>query len=226
MKYSILHSSSQSSLHSIAASETYEMSNDKSSAIEHHDFTEPNGNFDRSWREEKWTEGKPLQEEAHETFVDEKDLGVKEALKAYPMAVTWALVMATCVIMEGYDTNLMGNFFAYREQLDFTQRIHTNSTIAAFQIKYGRFVGVTKETPSGYQLTAAWQAGVSQASGIGSFFGTLLNGYLVAKYGQRRVVIGALVAITCFIFLQFFAPNLIVLTVAQVLIGYVPRSLL
>lgn len=97
---------------------------------------------------------------------------------------------------------------------------YTERYPAAFQIKYGRFVGVTKETPSGYQLTPAWQAGVSQASGIGSFFGTLLNGYLVAKYGQRRVVMGALVAITCFIFLQFFAPNLIVLTVAQILIGF------
>lgn len=91
------------------------MSAAKAGAIEHHDFSvEPNGNFDRSWREETWTEGKGLQEEAHETFVDEKDLGPLEAIKAYPMAITWALVMATCVIMEGYDTNLMGNFFAYR----------------------------------------------------------------------------------------------------------------
>jgi SP family general alpha glucoside:H+ symporter-like MFS transporter len=82
-------------------------------------------------------------------------------------------------------------------------------------------VGVTKHTPSGYQLTAAWQAGVGNASGIGSFFGTLLNGYLVAKFGQRRVVMGALIAMSCFVFLTFFAPNLIVLTVGEVLCGSV-----
>lgn len=91
--------------------------------------------------------------------------------------------------------------------------------LASFQIKYGRFVGVTKNTPSGYQLTPAWQAGVGNASGAGSFFGTLLNGYLVAKFGQRRVVIGALFAMSAFVFLTFFAPNLIVLTVGEILCG-------
>jgi SP family general alpha glucoside:H+ symporter-like MFS transporter len=103
------------------------MSAEKTGAIEHHDYgVEPNGNFDRSWREEKW-DGKALQQEAHETFVDEKDLGPLEALKAYPMAVVWALVMATCVIMEGYDTNLMGNFFAYRESNLSVPRFYTKS---------------------------------------------------------------------------------------------------
>jgi MFS transporter, SP family, general alpha glucoside:H+ symporter len=80
---------------------------------------------------------------------------------------------------------------------------------------------VTDSTPSGYQLTAAWQADVGQSSGVGSFFGTLLNGYLVAKFGQRRVVIGALVAMSAFIFITFFAPNLIVLTVGEILCGLV-----
>jgi SP family general alpha glucoside:H+ symporter-like MFS transporter len=70
-------------------------------------------------------------------------------------------------------------------------------------------VGVTPSTPSGYQLTAAWQAGTSQAPGVGSFFGTILNGYLVSRYGQRRVVIWSLVVLIGGIFLPFFAPNLI-----------------
>ncbi|KAJ9666737.1 hypothetical protein H2201_003141 [Coniosporium apollinis] len=164
---------------------------------------EHNGNFDRSWRDEQWGQ-KSLSSEAHEVHMDEKDLGPAAAIKAFPRAILWSLVFSTCVIMEGYDTNLLGNFYAY----------------PSFQIKYGRFVGVTKHTPSGYQLTAAWQAGIGNAAGIGSFFGTLLNGYLVAKYGQRRVVLGALVAMTAFIFLTFFAPNLIVLTVGQVLCGF------
>lgn len=78
---------------------------------------EDNGNFDRSWRDEKWVDGKPLQEEAAAVFVDEKELGPREALSAFAPAVGWSLVMATCVIMEGYDTNLLGNFFAYRQSL-------------------------------------------------------------------------------------------------------------
>lgn len=90
------------------------MSEIKESGI-HHASTieEANGNFDRSWRDEQWGE-KTLNAEAQEVYIDEKELGPAEAIKAYPKAVLWSLVMATCVIMEGYDTNLLGNFFAYR----------------------------------------------------------------------------------------------------------------
>lgn len=61
---------------------------------------EDNGNFDRSWRDEKWGE-KPLTEEARQVYVDEKELGPREAIKYFPKAVMWSLVMSTCVIMEG-----------------------------------------------------------------------------------------------------------------------------
>ncbi|KAJ5625616.1 hypothetical protein N7510_001925 [Penicillium lagena] len=149
-----------------------------------------------------WNE-KVLATEAQIGFVDEKELGALGALKAYPYAVLWCLVMAACVIMEGYDTILLGNFFAY----------------PAFQIKFGRFVGVTPSTPTGYQLTAAWQAGASQAPGVGSFFGSFFNGYLVSKFGQRRVVLWSLVFLIGCIFIPFFAPNLTVLTIGEVLCG-------
>ena len=57
---------------------------------------------------------KILTAEAEVGFAEERELGPLAALKAYPYAVLWSLVMATCVIMEGYDTALLGNFFAYR----------------------------------------------------------------------------------------------------------------
>jgi SP family general alpha glucoside:H+ symporter-like MFS transporter len=72
------------------------------------------GNIDNSWNDEKRDE-KVLTAEAQVGFADEKELGPWVALKAYPYAVMWSLVMATCVIMEGYDTALLGNFFAYRK---------------------------------------------------------------------------------------------------------------
>jgi MFS transporter, SP family, general alpha glucoside:H+ symporter len=75
---------------------------------------EPNGNFDRTWREEQWGE-KRLSVAAQDYSAEEKDMSIMEALKIYKKAVLWSLVISTCVIMEGYDTNLMGNFFAYRE---------------------------------------------------------------------------------------------------------------
>lgn len=111
--------------------------------------------------------------------------------------------MALLVIMEGYDTSLLGNFYAY----------------PSVQIKFGNFVGVKLSTPSGYQLTAAWQLGLGQSTNLGGFVGVLMTGWLASHYRQRTVSIGALAFLEAFIFWQFFAPNLIVLTVGEVLLG-------
>ena len=70
-----------------------------------HVAAEANGNFDRSWRDEKWGERK-LSVVAQEIDDDEKDLSISDAIKHYPKAIGWCLVISTCVIMEGYDTNL------------------------------------------------------------------------------------------------------------------------
>ena len=47
---------------------------------------------------------------------DEEDHKAKiiPALRLHYKAVFWAFVVSMCVIMEGYDTNLLGNFYAYR----------------------------------------------------------------------------------------------------------------
>ena len=74
---------------------------------------EANGNFDRSWREEKWGD-RALNTMAQDIAKDEKEMTIMEAIKAHKKAVLWSLVISTCVIMEGYDTNLLGNFYAYR----------------------------------------------------------------------------------------------------------------
>ncbi|KAK9482505.1 general substrate transporter [Lipomyces starkeyi] len=128
----------------------------------------------------------------------EDTMALWKAIKAYPMAIFWCLVVSMCVVMEGYDTILIGNFYAY----------------PTFAQKYGTyFPGV------GYQLTAAWQAGLGNAAGIGAFVGVLANGYLVNLFGQKPVLIASLFVLSCFIFMTFFAPNIIVLCVGEVLCG-------
>ena len=177
-----------------------------------------------------------LNQNALEGTADEHELTVMDALRTYPQAVGWALVSATCVIMEGYDTNLLSNFFAYRKRLDapppprgesvdhgvkrcvLTAFLATKT--ASFLIRYGHFVGVTPETPTGYQLTPSWQAGLSQGSNVGSILGCLVSGYLVSKYGSRRVQLGALLSLTAFIFVVFFAPNLTALVIGEILCGF------
>jgi hypothetical protein len=75
---------------------------------------EANGNFDRSWRDEKWGD-RQLSVAAQDVAMEEKEMTILEAIRANPMAIFWSLVLSTCVVMEGYDTNLLSNFYAYRE---------------------------------------------------------------------------------------------------------------
>lgn len=59
-----------------------------------------NGNFDRSWRDEKWGE-RALSVAAQDTAAEEKNMTVMEAIKVYKKAIIWSLIISTCVIMEG-----------------------------------------------------------------------------------------------------------------------------
>lgn len=148
----------------------------------------------------------------------EHSLTVSEAIQAYPMAIFWSLMVSMCVIMEGwsepplpgrllpcrltsigYDAILIGNFFAY----------------PAFAEKYGQYI----DEKGQHQLSAAWQATLGNASTVGCFFGTIINGYLVDRFGQKRVIVGSLVVLSCFIFMTFFADNIVVLMVGQLLCG-------
>lgn len=62
---------------------------------------------------ERKMQGVELHDAAKEGATTEHKLSPLEAMKAYPAAVFWAVVVSMCVIMEGYDTILIGNFYAY-----------------------------------------------------------------------------------------------------------------
>ncbi len=73
--------------------------------------SEGNGNFDRSWRDEPWNLAsgeRKLSVAAQEVYLDEKDMSIWSAIKISKKGILWSLVISTCVIMEGYDTNLLG----------------------------------------------------------------------------------------------------------------------
>lgn len=99
----------------------------------------------------------------------------------------------------GYDQILIGNFYAYPQ----------------FAVKYGQFTDENGRP----QLSASWQAGLSNASIVGCFIGSLANGYLVTKFGQKRVILVALVVMSAVIPLTFWAQNIVMLLVGQFLCG-------
>ena len=158
---------------------------------------------DTAWRDENWGDRR-LSVIANDAANQEKAMSVLEAVRSNPAAICWSLLISTCVIMEGFDTALLGNFWAY----------------PAFQRKFGDYVGVTDTTKSGYQITAAWQTGLGQASGVGAFFGAILNGWLVPAYGPRKVLITSLGLLSAFLLITFSAPTKSVLLVGQFLCGF------
>lgn len=120
-----------------------------------------------------------------------------DAVKVYRKAVLWSLLVSLSIIMEGYDSTLIGSFFAY----------------PSFRKKYGEYHG----RKGGYQLSSSWQAGITDIGAIGNIIGALLNGYFTHKYGHRKVMMVALAAMTGFLFITFFAPNVEVLLVGAFL---------
>ena len=124
---------------------------------------------------------------------------IVNALRNHKNAIFWAAMVSMCVIMEGYDTALLGSFYAYPE----------------FAKKFGSYNSASQN----YQVSAPWQAGLGNAAGVGAFFGAIFNGFLVDRFGQKRVILVALAALTAFLFIVFFAPNATVLLVGEILCG-------
>ncbi|KAF4995634.1 hypothetical protein FGRMN_5026 [Fusarium graminum] len=129
----------------------------------------------------------------------DRNMTLWEACKAYPGAITWSLLLSSAIIMEGYDIVLIGNLMAQ----------------PAFQRKYGDWYG----DKLGYQISGPWQAGLGNATAVGTIIGAFANGWLTQRFGYRRTLVASLIAITAFIFITFFAHNLPMLLLGSILCG-------
>ncbi|KAK7409225.1 hypothetical protein QQX98_008601 [Neonectria punicea] len=136
---------------------------------------------------------------AKQAAEDEHNLGFKDAIRQYPKAVMWSVLLSTAIIMEGYDIVLISSFFAQ----------------PSFREHYGEYIPAS----GSYQITASWQNGLSNAVSVGTIVGAFANGYFTHKYGYRKVLLASLATICCCIFISFFSPNLPVLLVGQFLCG-------
>ncbi|KAL1969338.1 hypothetical protein VTN77DRAFT_9530 [Rasamsonia byssochlamydoides] len=121
-----------------------------------------------------------------------------QAIRLYPKAIGWSILLSTAIVMEGYDVVLMQSFYAF----------------PTFNKRYGRL------QPDGtYQIPASWQSGLSNGANVGEIIGLFLNGIVSERYGYRKTMIAALTALTGFIFIPFFAQNIQTLQVGEVLMG-------
>lgn len=128
----------------------------------------------------------------------EHSMSLWQGLKLYPRAIGWSILLSSAIIMEGYDVVLMGSFYAF----------------PAFNEKYG-----TLQADGSYQLSASWQAGLSNAMNVGQILGLFANGIVSERFRYRKTMLGSLSLVTVFIFILFFAPNLATLLVGEILMG-------
>ncbi|KAL1796138.1 hypothetical protein ACET3X_006362 [Alternaria dauci] len=104
----------------------------------------------------------------------EHKMTLMQGIRLYPKAILWAVLIALCCAMEGYDIALIGNFYAFEP----------------FNRKYGEL-----QPNSDYQVPARWQAGISNGAQVGQIIGLLsLRGYLTT-WGNSCWGIGQLIAI-------------------------------
>ncbi|KAI9158147.1 Maltose permease [Paramyrothecium foliicola] len=137
--------------------------------------------------------------EARQAAEAEQNMSLWQALKTYPRAVLWSVLFSTTLIMEGYDLALLGNLYAS----------------APFNEKYGTWV----ESTGKYQVSAAWQSGLSNGARAGEIFGLIIAGWTADRWGAKKTMIGFLIMMIGTIFVLFFAPNVTVLVVGEVLCG-------
>lgn len=139
-----------------------------------------------------------LVERARRASNFEHNLTNREAFKVFPKAILFSFILSLAIIMEGYDTSLLGSFYAY----------------PTFQERFGVPV-----KGGGYQVTSNWQTGLQNGTNVGQILGLLVAGLIADRWGYKRTMLGALISLIAFLFLMFFANNIGMLFAGEVLCG-------
>ena len=124
--------------------------------------------------------------------------------RLYPKAMLWSLVLSMTIVMEGYDLTLINSFYAF----------------PVFRRSYGQ--PLNPEAPPDqrdYQISPAWQSGLTNAAVSGEILGLMFNGFLTDRFGYHKTMVFTLIWMSLFVFIAFFAINIQMLLAAQVLCG-------
>lgn len=129
----------------------------------------------------------------------EQQMTLLKAIKLYPKAISWSVLLSSTLIMEGYDLALLGSLYAS----------------PVFNEKFGTYSAEKGK----WAVSAAWQSGLSNGARAGEIFGLIMAGWVSDRYGYKMTTIASLVLMIMFVFVLFFAPNIQVLVVGEVLCG-------
>jgi SP family general alpha glucoside:H+ symporter-like MFS transporter len=136
--------------------------------------------------------------DARDATETERHMSIMQAFKLYPKAVGWSILLSTAIVMEGYDVSLLSNFYA----------------LPQFNQKYGEL-----QPDGSYVIPAPWKSALSNGVIVGEILGLYMTGIIQDRFGYRKTILGALVLVTCFIFVVFFAQNVQMLLAGEILCG-------
>ncbi|KAK6341383.1 hypothetical protein TWF696_008460 [Orbilia brochopaga] len=121
-----------------------------------------------------------------------------QGVRLYPKAIAWSILISTCIAMEGYDLCLLGNFYAFPQ----------------FNREFGHDDG-----KGNFQVSAPWQAGLSNGANVGEFIGLVVNGIVSERFGYKRTVLVCLAIMAGLIAIPVTAKSVEALLVYYVLAG-------
>ncbi|KAJ5529577.1 hypothetical protein N7527_002970 [Penicillium freii] len=128
----------------------------------------------------------------------EQSMTLMQGIRLYPKAVLWSVLISTCIAMEGYDISLVNNFYAFPQ----------------FKRKYGEVLDDGK-----YEVSAAWQAGLSNGAYCGEIIGLFINGWASERFGYRYTIMACLILVSAWTSIFFTAQNVQTLLAAEILCG-------
>ncbi|KAH7160990.1 alpha glucoside transporter [Dactylonectria macrodidyma] len=118
----------------------------------------------------------------------ERGMTVKDSLRLWPKAIIFSFLISLAIIMEGYDTSLMSNFWAY----------------PAFVERFGDEV----DNDGNSIVSARWQTIILNSTQVGSIIGLFINGIVTEWLGYRKTMIITMIAMIGAIFIPFFSTGL------------------
>jgi MFS transporter, SP family, general alpha glucoside:H+ symporter len=138
-------------------------------------------------------------EETHTALVNERRMGVVEGLLFWKKAMAFSFFISLAVIMEGYDTSLMNNFFPF----------------PAFKDRFG-----DEADPDGGRLVSSrWQTIILNGTQVGCIVGLIINGYISEWFGYKKAMLATMAAMVGAIFIPFFSTGLEMYLVGGIIQG-------
>jgi len=91
--------------------------------------------------------------------------------------------------------------------------------LPSFLDRFGDQIITNADGTTSKTISAPWRTGLGQSSNVGEIIGLAMTGILQDRFGYKKTISGALIAVTGLLFILFFANSLPMLLVGEILCG-------